>query len=331
MSRTARIDDLEEVLAYPAAEPVRWASAVDSDPVHADAQWGLVRNDQLVARCAVWWKETPRYRNERVGFVGQYAAADDTAATQLIEHACQSLRTEGCRLAIAPVDGNTWRSYRFITESGTEPRFLFEPDHPADWPDHFRFSGFTHFARYFSALNDDLDYQAPASDGIAKDLRRQGVEIRPLDETRFDEELHKIYRVATQAFRQHLLYSRISVEEFTRYYNQLRTCLPLDLTLVAEQRGRMKGFVFAAPDPLHRQSGRPVTTAVVKSLAIVPDSNLWGLGQWLLERVHQVSRERGLHRAIYALQRDRPSARKRTTLYARPIRGYTLFSKVLRT
>jgi GNAT superfamily N-acetyltransferase len=208
---------------------------------------------------------------------------------------------------------------------------LFEPDHPADWPDHFRACGFETFARYFSALNTQLTFESPQLPDIAKGLRQQGVVIRPIDETRFDEELHNIYRVATHAFCQHLLFSRIAVQEFAQHYHQLRTWLPLDMTLVAEQRGQLVGFVFAVPDLLQRQRGEPVTTVVVKSLAILPDPNLWGLGQLLLERVHQLARQQGLHRAIYALERDRPSVRKRAATYGRPIRGYTLFSKVLRT
>jgi GNAT superfamily N-acetyltransferase len=331
MSQTARIDDLADTAAFPPAEPLRLTGTVDVASDDADAQWGFVRDDQLVARCAVWWKETPRHLDQRVGFVGRYAATDAATGARLIEHACQKLRAEGCSLAVAPVDGNTWRSYRFITESGTEPRFLFEPDHPAGWPDHFCACGFDPFARYFSALNTDLTYQAPALRTIIEDLRRQGVEVRPLNETRFNEDLHKIHGVASHAFRQHLLYSQISFLDFADYYKQLRTRVPLDLTLLAEQRGRLVGFVFAVSDLLQQQRGKPVTSVIVKSLAILPDPNLWGLGQWLLERVHEMARKRGLHRAIYALLRDKPSARKRTAIYARRIRGYTLFSKVLRT
>lgn len=330
MSRMVKVVTLEEMAAYPAAEPVRLSTAVDLESNRADAHWGLLQNDQLVARCSLWWKETPRHLGQQVGFVGHYATADGAAAAHLITHACQKLQEKGCSLAVAPIDGSTWRSYRFVTEFGTEPRFLFEPDHPADWPDHFRACGFETFARYFSALNTDLTFENPELQDIANDLRQRGVVIRPIDETRFEEELHNIYRVATHAFRQHLLFTQIAEEEFAHYYHQLRTWLPLNLTLIGDRRGELVGFVFAVPDLLQRQRGELVTTVVVKSIAILPNPNLWGLGQLLLERVHQLARRQGLHRAIYALERDSPPVRKRSAIYARPFRNYALFSKVLR-
>src|SRR5438045_3632479 len=58
-----------------------------------------------VARCSLWWRQTPAYPNNTLGYVGHYAVADPAAAPALLHNACERLRAEGCTLAVGPVDG----------------------------------------------------------------------------------------------------------------------------------------------------------------------------------------------------------------------------------
>ena len=41
------------------------------------------------------------------------------------------------------MDGDTWHSYRFVTEPGTEPPFILEPVNPSHWPTLFEALGAT--------------------------------------------------------------------------------------------------------------------------------------------------------------------------------------------
>src|SRR4051812_11633385 len=87
----------------------------------ADAHW-MVGNDQgqLMARCSLWWQAVPAYANERLGLIGHYAAQDATAAQLLLEYAGAQLAQQGCTLAIGPLDGNTFRRYRLLTERSVD-------------------------------------------------------------------------------------------------------------------------------------------------------------------------------------------------------------------
>src|SRR5258708_2255008 len=99
-----------------------------------DAHWlGLNSDGCPTARCSLWWQQTPFFSGHRVGLIGQYAAADFSAARALLDYACNQLQQHGCTLAIGPMDGNTWRRYRLVTDPGTRPAFFLEPSHPADW------------------------------------------------------------------------------------------------------------------------------------------------------------------------------------------------------
>src|ERR1043166_31608 len=111
-SRGARltIDDLR------LTRPLR--HAVDAHREVADA------TGRVVARCSLWWRRTPSLARHRVGLIGHYAASLPEAAGVLLERACGELASVGCTLAVGPMDGSSWRRYRFVTRFGTEPPFF---------------------------------------------------------------------------------------------------------------------------------------------------------------------------------------------------------------
>jgi GNAT superfamily N-acetyltransferase len=282
-----------------------------------------------MARCSLWWQNTPRHPQHRVGLIGHYAAATDQAAGALLEFACQQLAEKGCTLAVGPMDGNTWRDYRFVTEEGNEPRFFLEPHNPPEWPAQFIRYGFKEFARYFSALADDLTLTSSRVDRVQQWRAKQDVCIRPLCEDHFDADLRQIHAVAQTAFRDHILYQEMGQADFVQQYESLRSIVPFDLVLLAEQKGRAVGFGFAVPDLLQAERGERVDTVVIKTLGVLPDREFAGLGQLLLEQLQQRAATHGFRRAIHALVREAGHLQRISRRYAVPFRRYTLFAKGL--
>jgi GNAT superfamily N-acetyltransferase len=316
------------------AAPAHAIAAVDQGILVRDApqsHWSFSDGrGKTIGRCSLWWQCTPAFGDHCVGLIGHYAAADSSAARQVLQQACRQLGEQGCTIAISPMDGTTWKQYRLVTQRSPEPTFFLEPDNPTDWPDHFEENGFEPIAHYFSALNDDLRHPEPGVAQVAGRMAMRGVRTRPLQSERFDAELRRIYQVATVVFRNNLLYSPIAEADFVAYYGTLRMIVPPDLVLIAERREQPVGFVFAAPDLLQIQRGQPVDTIIVKSLAVLPDRRLAGLGNLLLTQVQTRAVELGFTRAIYALVRDVPALRRMSGRYAGCIRRYALFAKVLR-
>jgi hypothetical protein len=204
----------------------------------ADAHW--VAGDDA-ARCSLWWTNVPSLPGQRLGVIGHYAAKDDAAAARLLAHACRELAARGCTLAVGPMDGNTWRRYRLVTERGDEPAFFLEPDNPAAWPGQFASQGFTSLAQYYSALNTDLTRQDERVGERWRYLALLGITIRAFDMGRFEEELRAIYRVSVVAFTQNFLYTPTSETEFLAQYQKVRPYLRPELILMAEQEGRLLG------------------------------------------------------------------------------------------
>jgi GNAT superfamily N-acetyltransferase len=267
--------------------------------------------------------------NQRVGLIGHYAAADDGAAAALLAHACRQLRSEGCTLAVGPMDGSTWRDYRFVTEYGERPQFWLEPYNPPAWPQQFARGGFKPLARYFSALNSNLDYRDRRLERVADRLKAAGVRLRPVGEDTFDGDLRRIFAVARTAFHGNLLYSDLHQRDFLQQFAPLHKLAPLELSWLAEHQDRTVGFLFAVPDLREEAREGQTGTVIIKTLAVLPGRAYAGLGQWLLAHVQQRAREAGYSRAIHALVRDVGALRRISARYARVMRRYTLFAKVL--
>ena len=112
-------------------------------------------------------------------------------------------------------------------------------------------------------------------------------------------------------------------------YRAVQAKVRAELVLLAEQGGRPVGNVFAIPDLAQAQRGQPVTTVIVKTLAVLPGRAQAGLGAVLLDGVHVAARRLGFTRSIHALMHETNQSRNLSAHYAQTIRRYTLFSRTL--
>jgi GNAT superfamily N-acetyltransferase len=298
---------------------------------HADAHvMALDDHEGPLAECSLWWSEGPSLAHGRIGVIGHYRAAKDSAAQMLLATACDRLRSAGCTCAVGPMDGNTWRSYRFVTEAGTEPTFFLEPQNPPEWPQHFVLAGFSPLANYLSALNADLFQPDPRLRKAETRLRALGVVLRSSRPGEAADCLRRIYGVACVAFRNNFLYTELPQDDFLRQYEKLLPVLRPELLMLAEQQTEVVGFVFAVPDVLRQVPGTPIDTFILKTVAILPRRELRGLGTLLVGRVQEIGRELGFRRCIGALMHERNTlVRNISATYGKPIRRYTLFAKDL--
>jgi GNAT superfamily N-acetyltransferase len=294
----------------------------------ADVHAIAVRDGKICARASLWWTSVPQVPGQRVSVVGHYASVDDTAAAELLACCADELRARGRTLAVGPMDGNTWRRYRFVTERGAEPPFLMEPDNPETYPAQWTRAGFTPHATYFSALADDLTRDDPQVTRAWQRLQERGVRIRTIDSAHFEEELRRIYALSTRSFVSNFLYTPISEAEFMAQYSAIRERVIPELVLMAELNGELLGYLFAVPNWIEASRGR-VSTVIVKTVAVLPERRCAGLGTVLVQEAHRVARERGFTRAIHALMHESNNSLNLSARYAEPFRRYALYSKPL--
>ncbi len=305
-----------------------------------DAQYIVTdASSRLRARCATWWSSVPLLAGETLGVIGLYAASDETSARELLDTACDRLRTEGCTLAVGPMNGNTWFQYRLVTDPGTEPPFFLEPFNPPEWPGHFTGSGFMELASYFSALNSDLTQRDVRAETRALVLFDSGITMRDINLSDLDAEIGRIYEVSVASFQRNLLYTPITLGAFASQYARLRDYLDPRLVTIAEHEGRTVGFAFAIPDPMEQQREGmtqggvvgPERTVIIKTVAILPERELYsGLGSVLVARTHARAHELGFTRAIHALIHESNHSRAVSERTACVMRRYALFARRLR-
>jgi GNAT superfamily N-acetyltransferase len=285
--------------------------------------------DRLIARCSLWWSATPVLDGRHAGYIGHFAALDGLAAQGLLKAACAFLSAKGCAQAIGPIDGNTWQRYRLITERGNEPLYFLELDNPDDWPGMFTASGFTPLAQYYSAVNENLPEADPRIPAIAQRLYDLGVIIRPLDVSRFEDELRRVHALSLLSFQNNFLYSPIGEADFLEQYSGIRRFVRPELALLAEKDGELIGFLFAIPDLLRPKYGKPMDTVILKTLAVHPEHGGLGLGSLLMAGAHEAARQLGFTRAIHALFHESNRSGRISGHTARVFRRYTLFARSL--
>ena len=309
-------------------------NAFDFETQHADVHLStLSKSGDVQARCSLWWNHVPAYEQHHVGVIGHYAAAGDDAAAAVLAAAQERLRAAGCTLAIGPMNGNTWQSYRFVTERGEQLTFFLEPANPPEWPLQFEKAGFSSLASYFSALNSDLSRPDPRLGALEKKIAEAGVVIRSANAD-LRRELEKIYAVSAVSFRQNFLYTEIPETEFISMYEPVLPVARPELVLIAERgsaesAGQCVGYLFAIPDLALKARGLDVETFIIKTVSILPQPELRGLGTLLVARAQQLGREMGFRRCIHALMFEDNISLNISRHYATVMRKYTLYSKDL--
>lgn len=275
------------------------------------------------ARCSLWWTDTPAHDDHDVGLIGHYAAKNEEVARNLLGRALNHLRDEGCTLAIGPMDGATWFSYRFVTSGTDRPRFFLEPHHPPSYPDHFSSAGFSALAEYVSAYAPELNREPPTSPPL-------NVRVRPLDFQRPEAELSKLYGLVTDSFADNFLYSPIAETTFIQLHQSVMSAVDPTLVRLAETpAGRLVGVAFLVPDHHQAAQAAPIDTVVFKTLAVHPDVAGQGLGSWLLAEAQWRARQKGYSRGIHALMHEMNRSRRISRHYGDPFRRYTLFAQKL--
>jgi len=290
----------------------------------------LDHKQQIRARCSIWWRDSAQVDGTPTGTIGHYAATDECYGRTLLEYACRELRNRGCELAVGPMDGNTWRNYRFVTERGTAQPFFLEPTNPDDYPIHLARSGFRPLAHYVSEINPAMATRQPGIGDLRRKIAAQGIRIEPIDADHPEPDLDGVYDVVTGSFRHAFMYTPLDRESYRKIYAPLLKAVNPRLMLVARQHGEVVGFVFSPPDLLQKNYQQNVDTIVIKTIAIRPRPALRGLGRVLIVDLLANALAMGFTTAISALMHTENRSQQISSDCARPMRRYSIFARGLR-
>jgi len=289
----------------------------------------LDHKQQIRARCSIWWRDSARVNGTSTGTIGHYAATDESFGGAALEHACRELKNRGCELAVGPMDGNTWRRYRFVTERGTAKPFFLEPDNPDDYPIHFQRHGFGSLASYVSEINPAMAVRQPELGTLRSKMDALGIEIGSIDVADPAADLDGIYDVVCQGFKDAFMYTQLDRDSYRQMYAPFFREVDPRLMLIARQHGEVVGFIFSPPDLLQRTYQEKVDAIVIKTIAIQPRKEFSGLGRVLIVDLLENALAMGFTTAISAMMHAENRSQKISSGCAGPMRRYSLFARDL--
>jgi GNAT superfamily N-acetyltransferase len=227
---------------------------------------------------------------------------------------------------IAPIDGDTWHSYRTIIESSAAPKLFLEPASPLS-AEVLEEAGFALTAQYSSSLIDMTCSKAAIEATIAKHEAtiEKSFLVRQFNSASFEGELREIYELSLKSFKNNFLYQAISYEHFVELYHPLVNLIKSELVWLAFSQEKLVGMLFALPDILNREQ------IILKTVAVDPDFTGLGIASYLLARVQKEALNLGFSCAVQALYKaENRSAQLTADLTTRVIRRYGLFALDLR-
>ncbi|MDX1403776.1 MAG: GNAT family N-acetyltransferase [Woeseiaceae bacterium] len=315
---------------YPGIDDATGFDAQRLEADRADQHFAtLDETGKLKARCSIWWRDIANVRAEKTGAIGHYAAVDSTAAHTVLQHALRELKNRGCGIAVGPMDGSTWRRYRFITERGTAKPFFLEPDNPEEWPSHFTGLGFSPLAHYVSEINYDMANRQPELGDLRRKFSDLGVRIAPVNVEDPVDDMAGIYKVVCESFKDAFMYTPLDIDSYASLYAPLLDQVDPRLMLVAKHDDEVVGFIIAPPDFLQLGYQHKMDAIVLKTIAVLPRKQYSGLGRVLIVDLLKNAVDMGFTTAISALMHVENRSQKISSDCAGPMRGYTLFAKDL--
>lgn len=273
---------------------------------------------EIVGARARLYRDAPSWDGIRTAAIGDFSAPGVEAGTALLAAAAERLRGEGFAALVGPMSGDTWHSYRLVTESDGSKPFPLEPvNGPFDLAA-FAGAGFVPVSTYVSTrglLADAVTGRQRALPGLA---------IERWDGKSSEALITGLHAISLAAFDRNRFYKPITLDAFTALYAPLVPRIDPRLVLFGRQDGRIVSFLFAYPD---FSEGPKPQTLIFKSWAtIVP-----GAGQPLVDSLNRSALDMGYSRFIHALMHDdgRSQARSRYH-HAGVFRRYALMGRLLR-
>ena len=289
------------------------------------ASFIVMNHGKPVARASLYNNPLLHYQQQPALTVGNYECSDDAeCANLLLNRIASEATTRGANYLIGPMNGSTWENYRFATDHD-QPPFFLEPYHHLYYNEQFRQAGFAPIAEYFTNRDTDLVFDRPDIQQRERELRESGVTIRPIDLSRFEEEIGRIYDFNGLAFKNNFLYTPIEKTSFLQKYAFAKNILNPEFTLIAEnEMGSLIGYYFCMDDVLNTRE----KSLIAKTLARHPDPKWRGLGHVMgnvvVRKADALGYDNMLHPFIY---KDGTSSKLSAHFSGLNYRNYVLYGK----
>ncbi len=222
---------------------------------HGEAEYFLAERDGVVVgRIAAI---TNRLHNEthedRVGFFGFFECINDqTVADALFAAATEWCRAKGHDVLRGPASFSVNDECGLLVDGFDFPPALMMPHNPPYYVDLVERAGFIKAKNLLVYQGGREDVYVPVPERLARgtELIRQrlGITIRPLDLSRFDQEVEAIKQIYNAAWEKNWGFVPMTDHEIDHLAEQFRPVVVPDFVPIAEKDGKVIGFGLALPD-----------------------------------------------------------------------------------
>ncbi|MGI9522846.1 MAG: hypothetical protein ACR2PG_14495 [Hyphomicrobiaceae bacterium] len=268
------------------------------------------------AACTIY-RDAPSWEDKRTAAIGTFMCESASAGATLLSREIERLAKEDFEAVIGPMDGDTWHSYRLVSETDQSPTFFLEPvSGPFDL-EAFQSAGFAPISSYVSAcahIDEAIGEPAP---------QVQGMTITPWDGQNAEALIGSLFDLSRDAFANNAFYKPITREAFLELYQPIIPAIDPQLVFFAHTNGQLVGYLFAMPN---LTEGEKPTTAIVKTYA----SGIPGVGRMLVDRAHRTFGDLGYTHVIHALMHVDNASRERSQRHHGTVfRRYDLMGREL--
>lgn len=189
--------------------------------------------------------------NDGAGFFGLFECVNDqTVANLLFKEAASFLRSQGMHVMRGPISMNVNDEIGLLISGFDTPPVIMLPHNPPYYESLIDGYGFKKNVDLYAYYMEDAEGKVPErmSRGVALVKKRYGINVRPVDMKRFDEEVEKIHSVYSSAWEKNWKWVAMTDEEFYHLAKDLKMIAIPELVLLAEVDGKVVGVSVALPD-----------------------------------------------------------------------------------
>ena len=247
----------------------------------------VYQHNKLLGFCTCYLNEDLRDKY----LIGNYQSVDnEQVASLLLGTASELARNKTFRSLLGPMNGNTWQTYRFSTN--TNRPFFLEHIHKPYYMNQWKNFGFEVCSWYCSnreEIHSDTEYVEDENY-----YEEEGLTHRPLNLKEPQDDLARLHEFCNRVFASNEYFSPIDRNSFIELYQPVLPIMEAPLTDLAFDNGKLVGFIFGIRNPVGPSE------VILKTIARDPARKYYKLAHTLTNAFHKRVKEMGCNGVIHA-------------------------------
>ncbi len=229
---------------------------------HAEADYFMAHRDgrPVGIIAAILNHRHNEFHQENVAHFGVFEVLNDReAATVLLDTACDWAAKHGADRILGPMSFTSHDECGALIEGFDRPPVVLTPYNPPYYNDLIEQAGFVKAMDLLAWIRDMDDLVASMPPKLLRVIervkQRYKLDVRPIDTSRWDDEVANVKRVYNSAWEQNWGFVPMTDSEIDHLAASLKTLMDPNIVFMVEHEGEVVGVALSLPDvnqPLQR-------------------------------------------------------------------------------